>query len=371
MVDPARVERCGAARMGTAAVHRPQRPAMSPVGQTTLPADVEHLTRPAEHDRHDVGLTTEPAQRRCGQRLSLRRLARRGVVEAVQQGLIVDQHRHLRHPLVARGPSPGEQVDDHVGLQLVPGAVIVLIGVADGGDGGVDRRPRPGIGQRIERQQRLAHAGVFVDPTANIAIATQPLLPRQPFISGQIASQILALAIELLRRGPRSSPDQCLLVLGQPRPAFVVEVTGRFDEGVDVASCHRPLGQRLTNARQQLTDLAALGGSLGVTPGPPPTPGQHRRRIGGATCRSQPGRPYSDPRIDRIEPAPQPQRPANQTVEPATILLIRLSNQQLDEGVDHRPIIGLVALHELPRTHVPMMTGGCNSPNTGARSPAS
>ncbi len=89
---------------------------------------------------------------------------------------------------------------------------------------------------------------------------------------------------------------------------------------------------------------------------PPPAStvaGVRRPPVGG-----QPGRPSGDPRIDRVEPATQPQRPTHQPVQPVTVLLVRLGDEQLDERIQHRPVIRQITLHIPPRTHVPIVTEG-------------
>jgi hypothetical protein len=130
------------------------------------------FARAAEHDGNHVGVAAQAAQRLGGQRCAVGRLAHRPVVQSGDEGLVVGEHRHLRHRsggAVTAGAA--HKLDDCVGLQLVPGAVVgSLVVVAGGGDGTVDRRPHLGVGQRVERQQA-------VDPAAHVALPAQPLLP--------------------------------------------------------------------------------------------------------------------------------------------------------------------------------------------------
>ena len=66
------------------------------------------------------------------------------------------------------------------------------------------------------------------------------------------------------------------------------------------------------------------------------------------TIASELGGPHRNSGIDGVEPATHPQRATHQPIQPVTVLLIRLGDQQLDERVEHRPVIGLIALARQP-----------------------
>ena len=119
-------------------------------------------------------------------------------------------------------------VDDGVGLQLIPGALVaVLIDGTGRSDGGVERCPHLGVIERIECQQRLAHPGVLVDPAGHVALPTQPLMTRQPAVTGKVAGEVTDLAVELLgdiaaaalTNASAHSANVCL--------AVIVEMAGR------------------------------------------------------------------------------------------------------------------------------------------------
>ena len=152
---------------------------MSAVGQAALPADSEYFAVTGQPDRHDDAVTAQSADDLDRQRLPVGRLGNTRAV--VEQGVEIDEHRHLR-PHGSRsfsdvGGLAGEVIDDRVGLQLVPGPIIaVLVGGTGRGNGSVERRPHPGVSQRIQRQQRVAHPAVPVDPPPHLTLPPQPLM---------------------------------------------------------------------------------------------------------------------------------------------------------------------------------------------------
>ncbi len=275
----------------------------------------------------------------------------------MEEGGVVDEYRHLR-PLPATavgGVLAGEVVDDRVGLQLIPGPlVVVLIDGAGGGDGGVERRPHLGVIERIECQQRLAHPGVLVDPATHVALPPQPFMTRQPAVTGKVAGEVADLAVELLGGHRRGGIDQRLSALGECFLAVIVEMAGGLNDRIDVPGTDHPLSERLADPRHRRTHGAALGSRLSITAGAAPATGEHHPRRLPTPRRGQLGGPPSNPPVDRVEPTAHPQRTTHQPGQPLPVAVVRVGQQQLDNGIQDRPAIDVIPHHQRPhRTHVP------------------
>jgi hypothetical protein len=149
VVDVATVEHDVAGGVGAGAVHRSQRPPLRTVGDSVLASAVEDFAGAVEHDRHDRCFAGHAAHRFGWQWDPVGGFAHRVVVQSVAQCEPVDVDTDLGHPPLA-GSFPGHGGHDGVGQQHVDRGPGVAVGLFDGGQLGVDRRPQFGVAFGIE-----------------------------------------------------------------------------------------------------------------------------------------------------------------------------------------------------------------------------
>ena len=113
------------------------------------------------------------------------------------QGVVVDEHTDLRHPL-RTGPTRGRR-DHRVDLQLCPRGPGVAVHLTQPADLRVDRCVQGGVTHRVEFEMRVMHAGRLVDPPFH----ARPRPLRSQFVdvatgSGgdEVAGQVPALPLE-------------------------------------------------------------------------------------------------------------------------------------------------------------------------------
>ena len=194
VVDAARREPDGAVGVGAGAVHRPQRPALSPVGGAFGAADVEHFAVATQHHRHDLGLAAHPPHGRHRQRHTVLGLAdpvRRGARPQHASGrrartsgapaaaalprrcagdrpTISTLGRIARDDVAVEHAVAGDGLDHCVHLQLAPRCAGVAVGVAEPGGVGVDGTPQRGIAHGVELEMGVTHPGDPVDPVLDV-----------------------------------------------------------------------------------------------------------------------------------------------------------------------------------------------------------
>jgi hypothetical protein len=119
VVDLAPVERHVAPGEPAGAVHRPQRPPLRSIGEALGATLVDDLPVAVENSGEDLGLAAEPTNGGGRQHGAVGRLARRMLVQATAQGVPIDEHSDLGHPLADRS-GPGQQLDQRLGGIPVP-----------------------------------------------------------------------------------------------------------------------------------------------------------------------------------------------------------------------------------------------------------
>ena len=241
VVDVAVVEADGAAGVGAGAVHRPQRPALVSCRHPLGSPDVEGDTVAVEHDRDDVGVAAQPADRGHGHGLTGRRLAHRAVVQPVSQRVEVDQHRHLGHA-AAGTAGAGDQPDEGVGLDLVERAVVGAVGLL-GADRRAERVGDGGVGQRVQHEVGVAQPGDPVDPAAHAALPAQVLVAAHPVVARQDLAELAHLTGERLDRRRLGRLDERRLQLLEIAATAIVEVldhTGPARRHGPADTCRRP-----------------------------------------------------------------------------------------------------------------------------------
>ena len=139
--------------------------------------DVEHLTGGAQHDRQDVGLTTEALDGLHRQRDAVDGLADGGVVDALGEGLPVDEHLDLGDASAGGagtrasrcgGAAAGHEFEDRLDLELAEGTTGVAVALTNRGEVRLDGRPERGVALGVEFEVGVPHAGGAVDPLADI-----------------------------------------------------------------------------------------------------------------------------------------------------------------------------------------------------------
>ena len=126
-MDPAGLEAHLAAGMATGSVHRPKGTALFAGGEASGSAVIEGNAVSAEHDGDDVGVAGESADRRHRQFGPISGLGDGGLVDAVHEGVVVDQHNDFRDAPI-RGTGADDQIDEGVGSELVEADVVLLGG---------------------------------------------------------------------------------------------------------------------------------------------------------------------------------------------------------------------------------------------------
>ena len=150
VMDPAGLEAHLAAGMTTGSVHRPKGTALFAGGEASGSAVIEGNAVSAEHDGDDLGVAGESADRRDRQFGPISGLGDGGLMDAVHEGLVVDQHDDFRDPPI-RGAGAGDQIDEGVGSEVVEAEVVV---VRPCGPLGRRHRRRPRRGRRSPGRAR-------------------------------------------------------------------------------------------------------------------------------------------------------------------------------------------------------------------------
>lgn len=163
VVDLAVGEADVAAGVGTRSMHGSQCPALLSVRHPHLPTDIQCDTGAVQHDGNDRGLARQAPDGRRRHGDAVGGLADRVVVETATQRVEVDEDRHLGHPPVGRAGA-GDQVDQHIGPELIERAVVDVRPSPFGGDRRIERRADPGVGFGVEAEVGVAHAGLAVLP---------------------------------------------------------------------------------------------------------------------------------------------------------------------------------------------------------------
>ena len=198
VMDPARLEAHLAAGMTTRSVHRSKGTALFAGGEASGSAVIEGNAVPAEHDGDDLGVAGESADRRDRQLDPVSGLGNGGLMDALDEGVVVDQHDDFRDPPI-RGPGTDDQIDEGVGSEVLE-AHVVLSGRAGRLDGGIEGGRDAGVGLRVELEVGVAHPALSIDPPTNPPLPLQPFEVTGSVVTGQDPRQLPDLPFERLHR---------------------------------------------------------------------------------------------------------------------------------------------------------------------------
>jgi hypothetical protein len=288
----------------TRAIHRPQCGALRAGRQPPRPTHIERHAVAAEDDGDDVRVTRMPPCGLGGDRGAVGVLTHRAVVTTGDEGLVVDQHRHLRRPHTERRRLVGDEPVEGVGHHLVTTQRCELIALRQHRNLRVERAADPVALLGRQGGEQTMHAGVVIDLHRHRHPRVLPGGTIEAVIVGDLIHQRTQSSPERLRRQRRCQFGDLTITPEQHSALGIIEPARHRRDRIGMLDTDLALPQRLVQPRCVAQHLPTTFSTLRGSPRRTPVSTQHIDRRSGLTNLMQHSDPPRQRGFELIGPAP-------------------------------------------------------------------